>query len=141
MLPAMGAIANYLRVQFETGCSASHGGVHPLRPQDLATGPYQSLATAAFNGSLMYEGGCLLFRDDENPVQLLPVWPYGSQFNGSLVTFHQPGKAEQRIVVGEEFQLEGQPVAWPALPQSTAAQFEGQCSSQPFAVSRVRPAN
>ena len=118
----------------------SHGGVHPLRPQELATGPYQSVATAAFTGSLLYEGGCLLFRDDDNRVQLLPVWPYGSQFNGSLVTFHQPGKTEQRIVIGEEFQMEGQPVAWAVLPQPTSAQFQPQCGSQPFGVSRVRPA-
>ena len=124
-----------------SACANHAGGVHPLRPQDLATGPYQNVATAAFTGSLMYEGGCLLFRDDGNRVQLLPVWPDGSQFNGSLVTFHQPGKTERRIVVGEEFQIEGQPVAWPALPQPIAAQFHPQCPFQPFAVSRVRPAN
>jgi hypothetical protein len=89
----------------------------------------------------MFEGGCLLFRDDDNRVQLMPVWPYGSQFNGSLVTFHQPGKTEQRIVVGEEFQMEGQPVAWSALRASMSGQFQTQCPSLPFAVSRIRPAN
>jgi len=130
-----------LAIAVPLSACVSHGGVHPLRPHDLATGPYQSVATAAFTGSLMYEGGCLLFRDEDSKVQLLPVWPFGSEFNGSLVTFHRPGKAEQRIVVGEEFQMEGQPIAWSGLAQPVTAQFQPQCPSQPFAVSKVRPAN
>src|SRR5262249_36804290 len=120
---------------------ASHS-VHPLRPQDLATAPYQSVATAAFTGTLLYEGGCLLFRDDGNRVQLLPVWPAGSVFNGTSVIFHQPGKAEQRVVVGEEFKMEGQPIAWPVLPAPTNAKVRRQGgASPPFFVSRTRPAN
>jgi hypothetical protein len=123
-----------------SGC-VGHGGVHPLRTHDLATGPYQSVATAAFTGSLMYEAGCLLFRDDDNRVQLLPVWPSGSEFNGTFVIFHQPGRADQRVVVGEEFYIEGQPVAWSALPTTTTEDFQRACGSPPFAVSRIRPAN
>jgi len=122
-------------------CVNHGGGVHPLRPHDLATGPYQGVATAAFTGSLMYEGGCLLFRDEDNHMQLLPVWPFGSEFNGSLVTFHRPGKTEQRIAVNEEFQMEGRPVAWSALPGPMREQFQTQCPSEPFAVSAIRPAN
>jgi hypothetical protein len=132
---------SFLVLAVPLSACVSHGGVHPLRPHDLATGPYQSVATAAFTGSLLYEAGCLVFRDEDNNVQLLPVWPFGSEFNGSLVIFHQPGKAEQRIVVGEEFQMEGQPVAWSALPSSTTEDFQRTCGSPPFAVSRVRPAN
>ena len=120
---------------------ASRGGVHPLRPHELATGPYQSVATASFTGSLSSDGDCLLFRDDDNHVQLLPIWPFGSEFNGSLVTFHRPGKAEQRIAVSEEILLEGQPIAWSALPEPMRAEFQTRCPSQPFAVSGIRPAN
>jgi hypothetical protein len=122
------------------GC-VSNGGPHPLRPHDLATAPYQNLVTDAYTGTLMYEGGCLLFRDEDNKVQFLPVWPYGSAFNGTFVTFHQPGRAEQRIVVGEEFRIEGQPVAWPTLASPVYESFHRQCGSLAFAVSHVRPAN
>ena len=117
-------------------------GVRPLRSEDLATAPYQSLVTNAYTGSLLYEGGCLLFRDDENRIQVMPVWPSGSLFNGTSVIFHQPGKSEQRVVVGEEFQIEGQPIAWNALAGPSYAQFQRQCgASPPFFVSRVHPAN
>jgi hypothetical protein len=117
-------------------------GVRPLRPEDLATAPYQSLVTDAYTGSLLYEGGCLLFRDDENRIQVMPVWPSGSIFNGTSVIFHQPGKSEQRVVVEEEFQIEGQPIAWNALAGPVYAQFQRQCgASPPFFVSRVHPAN
>ena len=122
-------------------CMTNTGGPHPLRPHDLATGPYQSVATAAYTGSLMYEGGCLLFRDEADKVQVLPVWPYGSVFNGSFVTFHRPGKTDQRLVVGEEVQLEGQPVAWPVLAGPAYEPFQKQCGSPAFVVSRVQPAN
>ena len=123
-----------------TGC-VSHG-VHSLQPEDLATAPYQSVVTDAYTGSLLYEGGCLLFRDDMNKVQVMPVWPSGSVFNGTSVIFHQPGKSEQRVVVGEEFQIEGQPIASGALAGPSYAQFQRQCgASPPFFVSRVHPAN
>ena len=122
------------------GC-VSHS-VHSLQPESLATAPYQSLVTDTYTGSLLYEGGCLLFRDDQNKVQVMPVWPSGSVFNGLSVIFHHPGKAEQRIVVGEEFQMEGQPISWNALTGPAYAQFQRQCgASAPFFVSRLRPAN
>jgi hypothetical protein len=121
--------------------SVAASGPHPLRPHDLATGPYQAVATTAYTGTLMYEGGCLLFRDDENSVQFLPVWPYGSVFNGTFVTFHRPGRMEQRIVVGEEFQIEGQPVAWQTLSAPAYQPYQRQCGSPAFSVSRVRPGN
>src|SRR5947199_4681861 len=121
------------------GC-ATHG-VRPLRPQDLAVAPYQETITAALTGSLMYEGGCLLFRDEASSARLLPVWPIGSTFNGTSVIFHEPGKAEQRVLVGEEFTMSGQPIAWSTLAASTYAPFHNQCRAQPFFVSGVRPAN
>lgn len=123
-----------------SGCMSSHG-VRPLRPQELATAPYQGVVTAAFTGSLLYEGGCLLFRDDQNRVQLLPFWPTGSVFNGTSVLFHQPGKADQRVVVGEEFMMEGQPPSWSAMSASSFEPFHRQCGAQPFFVSRITPAN
>ena len=125
-----------------SACAATVSSApHPLRPHDLATGPYQSVATTAYSGSLMYEGGCLLFRDEEGKVQVLPVWPYGSVFNGSFVTFHRPGKADQRFVVGEEIRMEGQPVAWSALSGPAYEPFQRQCGAPAFSVSGVRPAN
>jgi hypothetical protein len=121
--------------------SCATRGVHPLTPQDLATAPYHSVATTALTGSLMYEGGCLLFRDDEETTQLLPVWPDGSVFNGTTLTFHRPGKADQLVVIEQELQLEGQPLQWSGLTYRPYTQLHQQCGAQPFFVSRVRPAN
>ena len=122
------------------GCTSSRT-VRPLRPLELATAPYHEGAAQARIGSLMYEGGCLLFREDGSAAQLLPVWPSGSVFNGTIVIFHQPAKAEQRIAIGEEFVMEGQPASWSALRPSDFRPFQNQCNRQPFFVSTVRPAN
>jgi hypothetical protein len=89
----------------------------------------------------MYEGDCLLFREDDGKRVLLPVWPIGTVFNGTSVIFHQPGKADQRVVLGEEFQMSGQPIAWSALRGPSYTPFHQQCIVQPFFVSRARPAN
>lgn len=121
------------------GCM-SHG-IRPLGLHDLATAPYQEVITAALTGTLMYEGGCLMFRDEASPARLLPVWPIGSEFNGTSVIFHEPGKADQRIMVGEEFLIQGQPFSWGALTAPTYVPFHAQCPVQPFYVSAVRPAN
>jgi len=121
------------------GCASP--GVHPLRPHDLAVAPYQETITSALTGSLMYEGGCLLFRDEATTAHLLPVWPLGSTFNGTSVIFHEPGKPEQRVLVGEEFVMSGQPIAWSALAAPTSLPFHNQCNVEPFFVSGVRPAN
>lgn len=121
--------------------SNTNGGVHPLRPLEIAMAPYQPTVTAALAGSLMYEGNCLLFRDEATKVYLMPVWPYGSSFNGTGLLFHQPGKTDQRIMVAEEFLMEGQPLQWSTLSGATYAPFLNQCGYQPFFVSSVRPAN
>jgi hypothetical protein len=121
------------------GCASP--GVHPLRPLEIPTAPYNGIATAALTGSLMYEGGCLLFRDDNHRVQLVPVWPDGSTFNGTSVIFHEPGRADQRIVVGEEILLEGQPVQWSRVPGSRVVLHQRRCGREPFVVLGVRPAN
>jgi hypothetical protein len=121
--------------------SCAPHGPHPLTPKDLATAPYQSFATTAFTGSLMYEGGCLLFRDENDSVQLLPVWPAGSSFNGTALTFHRPGKADQVLTIGEEFVMSGRPLAWITLSGATYEPYHRQCPAQPFSVSMIRPAN
>lgn len=124
---------------FAGGC-ASHS-VHPLRPLEIATAPYHGISTEGLTGSLMYEGDCLLFREEGNHLQLMPVWPDGSTFNGTSVTFHEPGKAEQRIIVGEEFRMEGVPLHWADVPNPRASIFSQQCAREPFAVLGVHPAN
>lgn len=122
-----------------SGC-ISHGGIRPLRPLELAVGPYQEAATRAEAGSLMYEDGCLMFRNERTAARSLLVWPNGSVFNGTSVIFHQPGKSEQRIVLGEEILLEGRPVD-PSWFAGAYQPFARQCPVSPFFVSRVRPAD
>jgi hypothetical protein len=120
----------------------NHGGIRPLRPLEIATAPYHEVATTAFTGSLMYEGGCLLFRDDASGAILLPVWPVGSIFNGSALLFHEPGKADQWVAIAQEFVMYGQPLAWPTLGAPVYQPFHQECGGyQPFFVSAVRPAN
>jgi len=133
-----GGIAAFLLL---SGCISHSGGIRPLRPLEVATAPYQEAVTASLTGSLMYEGGCLLFRNDEGGAPLMPVWPAGSIFNGTSVIFHQPGKTDQPVLVGEEFVMEGQPLSWPALSAAAYSPFQQQCAVQPFLVARVRPAN
>jgi hypothetical protein len=126
-------------VMLLAGC-VSHG-VRPLRPHELAVAPYQQTITSALTGTLMYEGGCLLFRDEASLAQLFPVWPVGSTFNGTSVIFHEPGKTDQRVLIGEEFTMSGQPIGWTTLASPAYLPFHNQCGAQPFFVSSVRPAN
>jgi hypothetical protein len=123
------------------GC-VSHGGVRPLRPLEIATAPYQQVAISALPGSLMYEGGCLLFHDEQSGLNLMPVWPIGSSFNGTAVLFHQPGRSDQWVAVAQELLIEGQPIGWPTLKSLTYQPFQHQCGGfTPFFISAVRPAN
>lgn len=116
--------------------------IRPLRPLEIATAPYHDLATTALTGSLMYEGGCLLFRDDQSRTILMPVWPAGSTFNGTAVNFHQPGKADQWLAVAQEVVLYGQPIRWPTLDGPPYLPFEHQCGVYPpFFVTSTRPAD
>jgi hypothetical protein len=121
------------------GCASP--GVHPLQPLEIATVPYKGIPTTAYAGSLMYEGGCLLFRDEHDRMRLFPVWPDGTTFNGTSVFFHEPARAEQRIVLTEEILLEGQPLVWSNLPGPRIPLHQQRCGGTPFAVLRVRPAN
>lgn len=121
--------------------TTSSGGVHPLRPLEIATAPYQQTVTAALAGSLMYEGNCLLFRDAATGAYLMPVWPNGSTFNGTALLFHEPGKSDQRVMVAEEILMAGQPLQWSTLSGATYAPFLSQCGMQPFFVASLRPAN
>jgi hypothetical protein len=90
----------------------------------------------------MYEGGCLLFHEEETGALVMPVWPSGSSFNGTAVLFHHPGKMDQRIVVAEEFQMAGEPLEWGALGNEAYQPIQHQCGAySPFFVSAVRPAD
>ena len=121
--------------------ACASNGVEPLRPLEIATAPYQGIATTALSGSLMYEGGCLLFRGDGDRLHLFPVWPHGSTFNGNSLIFHEPGKADQHVAIGEEFLMAGQPVDWARVPNPRIALYQQRCGATPFAVLHVRPAN
>jgi hypothetical protein len=123
------------------GCATTQSAVRPLRPLEIATAPYQQVAGAALTGSLMYEGGCLLFRDENSGALLLAVWPAGSTFNGTALLFHEPGKADQRVMVAEEIHIDGQPLEWAALSDPAYEPFQRVCAYPPFFVSRVRPAD
>ena len=133
--------ATFLAVLLATSSCVQSRGIRPLHPLELATSQYSETVTSAPTGTLLYEGGCLLFRNDQTAALMLPVWPDGSIFNGTSVIFHQPAKADQRIVLGEEFVMEGEAVSWPALSPNDYQPFRQQCRAQPFFVSRVRPAD
>jgi hypothetical protein len=120
-------------------CASSQ--IRPLRPNELPTGPYHESGSQTFVGTLMYEGNCLLFEDEDKSMRVLPVWPHGSTFEESLITFHQPGKLEQRVMVGQEIELKGEKSDWAAVADSHLAPFEHQCGSEPFFVSGMTPAN
>lgn len=124
------------------GCVSHGSAIRPLRPLEIATAPYRQVETAALAGSLIYEGGCLLFRDAQSGAILMPVWPAGSTFNGTAVTFHEPAKTDQRVMVAEQFLMSGQPLQWAALDASTYQPLQRQCGGyQPFFVASVRPAD
>lgn len=131
----------YLFVLASCATAYPHRGIRPLRPLELATAPYTGEVAEVLSGSLLYEGGCLLFRDDRSKELLLPVWPFGSIFNGTAVIFHEPGKADQPILVTQELVVEGQREQWPSLAAATYAPFQQQCRAQPFLVSRTHPAD
>lgn len=124
-----------------SACASSGSGIHPLRPLELATAPYQPAVTASLTGSLAYENGCLLFIEDETRQSFLPVWPTGSLFNGTSVIFHEPGKTDQPVVIAQEFVLSGTATEWPQLPGEYYARFEAQCRAPPLLVSGIRPAD
>jgi hypothetical protein len=126
-----------------SGCVTSSGshGLRPLRPLEIPLAPYQETVNSALTGSLLYEGNCLLFRDEATGGRLLPIWPLGTIFNGTSVIFHQPGKADQRVMIAEEFVMSGQSLQWDALSATYYLPFQRYCAAQPFFVSRVRPAD
>jgi len=121
---------------------ASTSSVRPLHDYEIAIGPYHERGSQSVVGSLMYEGGCLLFDGEKGSVRLLPIWPGGTRFEESLVTFHQPAKSDQRIVIGEEVRLDGVPTDWAQLDPRVFAPFRQQCGwARPFFVSGLAPAN
>ena len=124
------------------GCVSNHPVVRPRRPLEIATAPYQALATTTLTGTLMYEGGCLLFRDEESGTIFLPVFPTGSSFNGNALLFHLPGKGEQWLAVTQELLIYGHPIQWQDLVTPVYEPMQRQCGAYaPFFVANVRPAN
>lgn len=121
------------------GCVSN--GIHPLRPLEIPTQPYFGVVTTSLTGTLTYDGRCLQFRADDRPVQLVPIWPDGTTFNGTSVIFHQPGRTDQTIVINEEFQMSGEPVPWSRLSGARMPLHRRVCRGTPFAVASVRPAN
>ena len=121
--------------------ACASNSIRPLKPLDLATASYQGVVSQSVGGSLFYQGNCLLFRGDSPEVQLMPVWPMGTVFNGTSVIFTEPGRSDQPFVMNEEIVIEGRPLDWAAMSHPVYAPFQHQCGSQPFLVSHVRPAN
>jgi len=121
------------------GCVSN--GVQPLLPQEIATAPYHGISTASAAGTLAYEDGCLTFRDDAHQTVWVPVWPHGTVYNGTSLIFHEPGRADQPFVLGQEIRISGQPLDWSAVPGPRAPLFARQCGGVPFAVADVRPAD
>ncbi|MFL6764480.1 MAG: hypothetical protein ACJ8FO_04710 [Sphingomicrobium sp.] len=116
-------------------------GVQPLKPLEIVTVPYSPTVTSSATGSLAYERGCLQFYDESGKQMWSPVWPDGTIFNGTSVVFHKPGRADQPIVLNQEFLLSGQPLTWSTVPSPRATEFQRQCGGTPFAVADVAPAN
>ena len=121
------------------GCVSN--GLQPLRPLEIATGRYDGIVAATHTGTLAYGGGCLVFYDDAHGPMLMPIWPEETIFNGTSLIFHRPGRADQPIVVNQEFLLSGQRLSWSQVPGPRAALVQRQCGGIPFAVADVRPAN
>jgi hypothetical protein len=121
------------------GCVSN--GVQPLRPLEISTAPYSPIIAATVTGSLAYEHGCLLFYGDTAKQVLAPIWPEGTIFNGTSLIFHKPGRADEPIVLNQEFVLSGRPLTWPTVPGPRASEFQRQCGGTPFAVADVAPAN
>ena len=132
--------AAFLTILALGGCVSDHPRIRPLHPLEIATAPYDDVAGTPLTGTLMYEGGCLIFRDEKSRVLLTPVMPTGSSFNGSALLFHLPGKSDQWVAVNQEVLLYGEPISWSALADE--APVQRQCGAfSPFFVSAVRPAD
>ena len=121
------------------GCASN--GVEPLRPLEIATAPYNGIVTVSATGTLAYEHGCLLFIDDKPGPALSPIWPEGTVFNGTSLIFHKPGKADQPLVINQQFVISGYPLTWAALPGERAPLFQQRCGGVPLVVANVAPAN
>jgi hypothetical protein len=121
------------------GCASEPPAMRPLRPLAIATMPYGWTSDTAMTGTLLYEGGCLLFHDENGSRLYLPVWPIGSGFNGEAVAMHTPGKIDQPVQIAQEITVSGQRLP-PPLPASLAP-FEHQCDEPPLAIVAVRPAD
>lgn len=124
------------------GCMSDHPKIRPLRPLEIATAPYQDVATTVLTGTLMYEGDCLIFRDEKSRQLLTPVVPDGSTFNGSALLFHLPGKSDQWLSINQELLITGEPLDWTKFGSVDYEPVHHQCGAfPPFLVTNVRPAD
>ena len=134
--------AGLLLLLFLGGCMNNQPKIRPLRPLEIATAPYQPLATTTLTGTMMYEGGCLLLRDEPSGAIYMPILPTGSTFNGTSVTYHLPGKADQFIAMSQEMLIYGQPLEWGKFGAGLYRPFKEQCGAYaPFFVTNARPAD
>jgi hypothetical protein len=122
-------------------CATRGPTVRPLRPLEIPTAPYVEGGQDSVTGSLVYEGNCLLLRDEDGGRLLQPVWPIGTTFNGTSVLFHRPGKAETRIVIPEQTFFTGTLTDWASVSMAAARPFEVTCGAPPILVSTITPAN
>lgn len=133
--------AGLVAILMLAGC-LERPGIRPLRPLEIATAPYREIATTTVVGTLMYEGGCLIFRDERTGVLLTPVLPTGSSFNGTAIMFHLPGKSDQWVAIAQEVLLYGRPLQWVMLDSAAYQPVRRQCGIYgPFYVTAVTPAD
>lgn len=122
------------------GCASSQG-IRPLLPYEIPTLAYRAGDATEQLGSLTYESGCLLFRPDDGGALLLPIWPDATRLEETMLTFHEPGKSDERLVTGQEVVLDLIPLDWASLDPERFARFHRQCDYQAVFVTGVAPAN
>ena len=92
-------------------------------------------------GRLVSKDGCLLLAANRHgrDLQLLPVWPTGSRYNGVAVVPSLPGAAETSFVVGADVKVEGGGPDWSDLPTNFdyLLPWRDKCGARPFFVSAV----
>jgi hypothetical protein len=124
------------------GCATNENEpIRPLRPLELALSAYDGNISERLTGSLAYEDSCLMFRNDEAGPMLTPIWPKGTTFDGTALIYHEPGRADQSLLVTQQFRMGGRRVAWQQLSAQVYQPFQSQCRGEPFLVSEVRPAD
>ena len=129
-------------VTLVSGCaSVGDPRARPLKPLEVATAPYDPTVISERIGSLFYENGCLKFREQGSDEMLLPVWPTGSSFNGTSLTFHEPGKSDQLILIAQQFVIKGHDIPPAVMGAGSLAPFNHQCQAPEYMVAHVQPSD